>query len=261
MVVVEGHVDLDLADGDRAFDTDGDVVGVVGYPDGHFFSAFEHRSLDEQGLEFDRAEFGIPGPDGFFSKIAHIQVIDLPVEEHSEVDLIAGFVVVEVDVPGVEGCAEDVLDAIFDGVDAGIGDGRMGRFYEGDVFVGLIAAFVDIADEFVGLQGGGVKIAFVFVADLEQKIVIALAFGDDVETVFALELLVAGVECGLTRGRGHAGQVVVDFVGQGFPGFECRIADTVTKVATGTAGVAGAAGLLCGVSELGPGIPGHYWKG
>lgn len=256
-----GHVDLDLADRDGAFDTHGDMVGIIGYPYSHFFPAFEHRSFDEQGFEFDRAEFGVPGADGLLPEVTHIEMIDLAVEEHSEVDLVAGFVVVEVDIPGVEGSAEDVLDAIFDGVNAGIGDGCMSGPDEGDVLIGLVPAFVDIADELVGLQSSGIKIAFVFIADLEQEVVIALAFGDDMVTLLSLELLEACIECRLTGGGGHTGQAIIYFVREGLPGLESRIADTVAKITAGAARSAGSARLLSGVNVLNLGIPGHYWKG
>ena len=74
------HVDADLSDGDGALDADGDVVGVVGDPDGHLFAALEHRAFDEEGFEFDAAEFSIVGADGLLAEVTDIKIIDLAVE-------------------------------------------------------------------------------------------------------------------------------------------------------------------------------------
>ena len=123
------------------------MIGIVGYPDSHFFAAFEHRAFDEEGLEFDRMELTIFRSDRLFSEVTDVEVIDLPVEEHIEGDLITRLVVIEIDVAGIEDGAQHVLYTVRHLEDALAGDRGIGGFDESDILVGLVPAFVNVADE------------------------------------------------------------------------------------------------------------------
>lgn len=117
-VAMGRHVDRDLADGDGTFDADGDMVGIVRDPDGHLLTAREHGAMDQKGFEFDGAEFCILGTDSLFPQIADIEMIDLSVQEHIEGDLIPGFVLVEINITGIESSTQHILDTIRDGIHA-----------------------------------------------------------------------------------------------------------------------------------------------
>lgn len=257
LVVVHDHVDADLADGDGALDADGDMVGVVGDPDGHLFTALEHSPFDEQRFEFDAAEFGIIGPDGLLTQITDIDRIDLPVEEHIERYFIAGFIFIEIDIPGIERGAQDVLDAIGYPVNAGVGDCGAGGLDEGDIFVGLVTALIDVPDEFIGLQASGVYIGLVFVTDFEKLVIegIAFPFGDHMIAILSLKTFEIGIEGRLAGGGDmEAGDGIIDFVGERFSGLEGGIADAAAEIVM----CGGLSGLLSrGVVMLAKSIPGH----
>jgi hypothetical protein len=207
------------------------MVGVIGDPDGHFFSAFEHRALYEQGFEFDRPEFAIVGPDRFFSEITDIEGIDLPVEEHVERDSIAGFVAAEIDITRIKNSAEDILDTVRHFVYAGAGDRRVGFLDKSDIFFCLIAALVDVADELIRLEGQGIDIGFVFVADPEKLVFKTIGFPLPyyVIYVFVVEAFERRGKAGFAGGETEVGQPIVYFVGQYFAGFESGIAEARAK--------------------------------
>jgi len=235
-VVVVAHIDGHLTDGDRALDADRDVVGIVGDPNGHLFTAFEHGAFYEQRFELDGAELAVAGADGFLTEVADIEMIDLSVEEHIEWDLVIHLVLAEVDVSGIEDGAEHILDAIGDGIHSGVGDGGVGGLYKGDVFVGLVTAFVDVAEEFVGLKRGGVDIGLVFIPHLEELIIerVGLSFADEMIDVLSLELFERGGEGGFAAaGEVNARHSIVDPVFENFAGLERVVADAVTEFAAG----------------------------
>jgi len=78
-------------------------------------------------------------------------VIHLPVEEHVERDLIPRHTFMKSILRAIEDSAHHVLYTGRDLINARVGDSGIGLFDEGDILVGLIAAFVDIANEFIGL--------------------------------------------------------------------------------------------------------------
>ncbi len=134
------------------------MIGVIGYPDGHFFAAFEHRAFDEEGLEFDRMKLTVFCSDRLFPKVSDVEMINLPVEEHSEGYLIPCLVVVEIDVAGIEDGAQHVLDTVGYLENALAGDRRVGGLDESDILVGLIPPLVDRPDKFIRLRCGGIVI-------------------------------------------------------------------------------------------------------
>lgn len=72
MVAIAHHIHFHAAYFDGAFDAQGHMVGVVAYPYGHFFAAFEDGALYEERFELDAAEFSIPGFDDFLAEITDV---------------------------------------------------------------------------------------------------------------------------------------------------------------------------------------------
>jgi hypothetical protein len=170
-IMVVSHVHLYIPDADRALHADGDMIGIVAYPDRHLLAAFENGALDQQGLELDGPELAIRGPDRLFSQIADIEMVYLPVQEHVEGDLIVWIEVVEIDIARIENGAQHVLYT------GGYGEHPLGgncgvrRLDETDILIGLIASFIDIPDKLIGLQGRRIDIGFISIPHFIKLIV------------------------------------------------------------------------------------------
>src|SRR5258708_24658771 len=162
-IAVIDNADNHAAHTDGTLHAQGDMIRIVADPDRHFFPAFEDGAFDQQGFEFDRAELGIFCPDGLFTQVTDIQMIDLPVQEHIEVYFIPWFEFTPFNIAGVEDGAQDVLYTGRHRIDPFRGDGRIGGFHEGDVLVGLVSPFIDIPDELHRLKSGRIDITFVAV--------------------------------------------------------------------------------------------------
>ena len=122
--MVHGHIYGYMSDRDGTFDADRDMVGVIGDPYRHLFPTFEHIPFDEQGFELKGPELRVFCTDGLAAQVTDVEMIDLSVEEHIEGDLIVGFVLAEIDVPGIKDGAHDILYTTGDLVGAGVRDGR-----------------------------------------------------------------------------------------------------------------------------------------
>lgn len=230
--MVVGHVDRHLPDSDRAFDADRDVVRIIGYPDGHFFTPFEHGALDQQGSEFDGAELGVGRANGLFTKIADIEMVDLPVEEHIEGDLVVYLEVAEVDVTGIENGAAYVLDAVGHFKYAGFHNGRIGGLVKTDVLICFISALIDVANELIGLQSSRINIRFVLIPYFKEFIIERVGFSltDDVIDILTVEMLECGIEGSFTGSRElYAGNRIRYLVSQVFARKEGFVTNAATK--------------------------------
>ena len=56
-ILISHHIYFYAAHRDRAFNTNGNFIGIIGYPYQHFFTAFKNSAFDKKRLEFDRSEF------------------------------------------------------------------------------------------------------------------------------------------------------------------------------------------------------------
>src|SRR5450432_1330409 len=168
------HIDLYAADTDRALDPHRDMIGIIADPDRHLLPSLEHGALDQQWLELDGAEFTISRSDRFFSKIADIEMIDLPIQEHVDIYLVIRLEMAEIDISRIEDSAQHILYAGGNGIDPLCSDRRIRALHEGHVLIGLLAAFVHIADEFIGLEGGGVDIRLIAIPYFKEFIIKAI---------------------------------------------------------------------------------------
>lgn len=65
-----GDIDLDRAYIDLAFDAHGDVVGIIGYPNGEGIGMLEDAVYNQFGFDFDAANFAEVGFDHFFALVS-----------------------------------------------------------------------------------------------------------------------------------------------------------------------------------------------
>ncbi len=91
-------------------------------------------------------------------------MIYLAVQEHVKRYPVVGFILTEIDIPGIENGTQDILDTTGYMVRPGIRDRGIGSLIEGDVLKGLIPTLVDIADELIRLERAGVNVSLIFIS-------------------------------------------------------------------------------------------------
>src|SRR5262249_27991941 len=157
------------------------------------------------------------------SEIPDIKMIDLAVEEHVEGYLVIRFVLVEIDIPGVEDGAQYILDTVGNTIYARVGDRGVRRLDKGDVLIRFVAPFVDIAQEFIRLQRCRIDVRLVFIPYFEEFVVEGrgLSFTDEVVDILALEFFEGGRKGSIAAGgEMDAGNSIVHAVSEVLAGLE-----------------------------------------
>ena len=110
-----GDIDLDRAYIDLTFDAHGDVVGIIGNPNGEGIGVFENAVYHQLGLDFDAANFAEVGFDHFFSLVGNGQAVYFVVDIHIHGKLFAYGGVGVIEVSEVVNGRGDVLGVLGDG--------------------------------------------------------------------------------------------------------------------------------------------------
>ena len=110
-----GDIDLDRAYIDLTFDAHGDVVGIIGNPNGEGIGVFENAVYHQLGLDFDAANFTEVGFDHFFPFIGNGQAVYFVVDVHIHGKLFAYGGVGVIEVSEVVNGRGDVLGVLGDG--------------------------------------------------------------------------------------------------------------------------------------------------
>ena len=109
------QINFDRAYIDLTFDAHGDVVGIIGNPNGEGIGVFENAVYHQLGLDFDAANFTEVGFDHFFPFIGNGQAVYFVVDVHIHGKLFAYGGVGVIEVSEVVNGRGDVLGVLGDG--------------------------------------------------------------------------------------------------------------------------------------------------
>lgn len=110
-----GDIDFDGTYIDLAFDAHGDVVGIIGNPNGEGVGMFEDAVYDQFGFDFNASNFAEVGFDDFLAFVGDGQVVDFVIDVHIHGKLFAGSGGGVVEVSEIVNGRGDILGILGDG--------------------------------------------------------------------------------------------------------------------------------------------------